>query len=235
MEGSVKMLGKEIICIIPAKGNSKRLPGKNVMPFLGKPLIAHSILAAKASVYVKDTFVSTDDDAIKEIAIAYGAKVIRRPEHLCTDYATTASALKHALLSNEISPYIPFAVVTLQPTNPLRPVGLIDRAINKFMNSDNKAHSLIAVSLSRHKIGKIDNGYFTPVTYSAGQRSQDLIPYYYENGLLYITRSDIIIDRESVLGDYVLTEVVEGPFGDIDIDEQIDFEWAKFIEKKYRK
>jgi CMP-N-acetylneuraminic acid synthetase len=217
------------ICIIPAKGNSVRLPGKNLMTLLGKPLIAHSIIAGQASKYISEVYVSTDSEAIAEIASQYGAKVVWRPKELCTDYATTASALKHALQVEQIRATTPYAVLTLQPTNPLRPSGLIDMAIEKFMKEGHTADSLICVSTNRHKLGKIEHGYFTPATYKPGQRSQDLELYYYENGLLYITKASVLIEREDVLGDRVLTLIEDGPFAGVDIDEKIDMQWAEYI------
>ena len=105
------------IAIIPARGGSKRLPGKNIMLLDGLPLIAHSLLFAKAnSAIIDEIYVSTDDVAIKEIALQYGAKVMDRPSELSGDLQPTVTALKHVLENiDEVE-----NVIVLQPTNPLR-------------------------------------------------------------------------------------------------------------------
>jgi CMP-N-acetylneuraminic acid synthetase len=223
----------KIVCIIPARGKSKRLPGKNIVNFLGKPLIAHSILAAKRSSYIEEVFVTTDDDDIAEVSRSYGAKVIKRPEEFSSDFATTAAAIKHALQSEEVSRINPSAVLTLQPTNPLRPENLIDECIEAFINTEIEIDSLISVSINRNKIGKIQNNIFEPITYKLGERSQDMVPTYYENGLVYITKTGLVLENEDLFGKNIKPIIVEGPFVDIDIDTKDDLEWAEFIGKKH--
>ena len=88
------------IAIIPARGGSKRLKGKNIKELDGLPLLVHSILYAKNnSHFIDAVYVSTNDSNISAIALQYGAKVIARPESLSDDYATTVAALKHVLES----------------------------------------------------------------------------------------------------------------------------------------
>ena len=87
------------IAIIPARGGSKRLPGKNTKLLGEIPLLAHSILYAKQHNFIDAVYVSTDDDVIKEIALQYGAIVIDRPQALSGDLEPTVSALKHVLES----------------------------------------------------------------------------------------------------------------------------------------
>ena len=114
------------IAIIPARGGSKRLPQKNVLPLGDLPLLIHSIRYAFANSEIIDAvYVSTDDVAIKEIAIANGAQVIDRPKDISGDLEPTVSALKHVLQSidGEVE-----NVVLLQPTNPLRPERLLKEA-----------------------------------------------------------------------------------------------------------
>jgi N-acylneuraminate cytidylyltransferase len=225
--------GDKIICVIPARGQSKRLPGKNIINFLGKPLIAHTIIAAKQCSFVNDIFVSTDDDEIANVAKIYGAKIIERPNHLSNDFATTASAIKHAVEQNEIRDLNPLGILTLQPTNPLRPLNLVNEAVVSFIKFVNEIDSLISISLNRNKIGRIEDGNFVPVTYLAGQRSQDMNPTYFENGLLYLTKIDVILNSENLFGEKIKTLIVDSPFADVDIDTKEDLDWAEFIGKKY--
>lgn len=216
------------VVIIPARGKSKRLPEKNILKFNNIPLVAHSILYAKANTEVDtDIYVSTDDGKIKTIALHYGAKVIDRPKSLSDDYATTVSALKHVLESLDTN-YD--SVILLQPTNPLRPKNMLINAYKKFVESN--CDSLMTVSENTKKLGKIINGRFLPYTYEMGQRSQDMEPLYYENGLLYISKTDLILDNK-ILGEYNIPLIVDHPFASVDIDSIDDFKYAEFILKNY--
>lgn len=85
------------IAIIPARGGSKGIPGKNLLPFCGKPLLAWSIEQALSSKYIKSVYVSSDDDEILEVAESYGAIGIKRPKELATDTSTSEEALLHTL------------------------------------------------------------------------------------------------------------------------------------------
>ena len=112
------------IVIIPARGDSKRLPNKNILPLGNIPLVAHSILYAKDNLNIIDEiYVSTDSEEIKKIATQYGAKVIDRPENISGDFEPTVSALKNVLDNIDSVEN----VILLQPTNPLRPENLLDR------------------------------------------------------------------------------------------------------------
>ena len=177
------------IAIIPARGGSKRLPNKNSLLLDGIPLIAHSIIyALNNNTIIDAVFVSTDDEKIKEIALKYGAKVIDRPKELSGDLEPTVSALKHCLESiNDTSIE---NVILLQPTNPLRPENLLREAYQVY--NENCYDSLFTVTRNNQKFGKIKNNKFVPFNYEIGQRSQDLEPIYFENGLLYITNSKSI-------------------------------------------
>lgn len=89
-----------VVAIIPARGGSKRIPRKNIKPFAGKPMIAHSITAAKASGVFDRIVVSTDDREISEVAVAWGAEVpFMRPAELANDFASTEDVLVHDLLA----------------------------------------------------------------------------------------------------------------------------------------
>ncbi|MAE69033.1 MAG: acylneuraminate cytidylyltransferase [Gemmatimonadetes bacterium] len=120
-----------VSALIPARGGSKGLPRKNLVPFLGEPLVVHSVRAALEARSVTDVVVSTDDDEIAEVARGHGASVLRRPGELASDTATTESAIDHFLRSGE-GP-APDLIVLLQPTSPLRPAGAIDEAVAKLV------------------------------------------------------------------------------------------------------
>lgn len=211
------------IAIIPARGGSKRLPGKNIKLLGGIPLIAHSIKYAKANKCIDQVYVSTDDNEIKQVAIQFGALVVDRPENISGDFEPTVSALKHVLenISDKIE-----NVVLLQATNPLRPNNLLKDAIS-FFNANN-CDSLFTVSRDFHKLGKIEGNHFIPYNYKVGQRSQDLEPLYFENGLLYITKKKNILNNE-IITNAAYPYQVNHVFANVDIDELTDFEYAEYI------
>lgn len=215
------------IAIIPARGGSKRLPDKNILSLGGIPLIAHSILYAKKNKSViEDIYVSTNDEAIKEIALHYGAKVIDRPENLSGDLEPTVSALRHVLESLD---YEVENVVLLQPTNPLREENLLKNAFEIYQKQN--CDSLFTVSRNHQKLGKIKDNTFIPFNYEIGQRSQDLEPLFFENGLLYITKASLIL-QEIIIAENAFPFEVNSIFANVDIDTQDDLEYAEYLFSK---
>jgi len=213
------------IAIIPARGGSKRLPGKNIKLLGEIPLIAHSILYAKEHDFIAAVYVSTDDAQIKEVALQYGAIVIDRPQSISGDLEPTVSALKHVL---EVITQDVENVILLQATNPLRPQLLLKEVFDLFQ--EKQVDSLFTVSRSFHKLGKIIDNKFIPYNYEVGQRSQDLEPLYYENGLLYIAKASVILNNEIITKDAFPFEV-NHPFAQVDIDTQEDFDYAEYLLK----
>ena len=121
----------KIPVIIPARAGSKGIPGKNIIDFCGKPLLAWSILQARESAGVSDVYVSTDGKKIADVAVSYGAKVIWRPVEISTDTATSEAALEHAV--HEIEKTESFdSAVFLQATSPLRRKNDISEAIHLY-------------------------------------------------------------------------------------------------------
>lgn len=215
------------IAIIPARGGSKRIPNKNIIDFGGKPLIAHSIEYALENTTIHEVYVSTDNETIKDVSIKYGAKVIDRPARYSDDFATTVSVLKHALevLKENIE-----NVVLLQVTNPLRPKELLSDSLKVL--GKNKSDSLFTVSRDHKKLGKISDNKFIPFNYKIGQRSQDIEPIYYENGLLYITKPHLI-KNDIIFNEDSYPFVINHKFGKVDIDTYDDLKFAEFLLKNY--
>ena len=217
------------IAVIPARGGSKRFPGKNIAPLKGNPLIAYSIEYAKES-GLEYVYVSTDSKEIGTVSEQYGAEIMPRSEELAGDFVPTADVLKDVaqrLLAKEVD----FdAFVLLQPTNPLRPKGLLNEAM-QIMESG-KYDSLCTVTRCDKKLGKIVDNQFVPWNYRFGQRSQDLEPLYYENGLLYIIRKDLLLQGR-IFGDTMYPLVVDHPFGEVDIDTKEDMAYAEYMMNVY--
>jgi N-acylneuraminate cytidylyltransferase len=175
---------------------------------------------------IDEVYVSTDDDAIKKIALEYGASVIDRPAHLSGDLEPTITAVQHAL---DIIPYGVDTVVLLQATNPLRPENLVREAFERYRRSD--SDSLFTVSRNHQKLGRIANNCFEPFNYTIGQRSQDLEPLFFENGLLYISRAELIREGK-IFSENSVPYEVNHIFANIDIDTQDDFDYAEYLYEK---
>lgn len=125
------MIGNQrVLAVIPARGGSKRLPGKNVRDFLGKPLIAWTIEQAQNSSYIDTLICSTDDAEIERISKMWGCKVLPRPSILATDEAQMHDVVLHAISFNRNHEL----VVVLQPTSPLRIWEDIDFGISLGMS-----------------------------------------------------------------------------------------------------
>jgi CMP-N-acetylneuraminic acid synthetase len=215
------------IVIIPVRGGSKRLPQKNIKLLGEIPLLAHSILYAQANEDIVDEiYVSTDDDQIKQIALQFGAKVIDRPQTLSGDLEPTVSALKNVLqqIGDEVE-----NIILLQATNPLRPINLLREAFGIYQ--ENNLDSLFTVSQNHQKFGKIEDDKFIPFNYIIGQRSQDLEPLFYENGLLYISKTKLILE-DKILSENAFPLKMNHIFATVDIDDQNDFDYAEYLLSK---
>ena len=215
------------IAIIPARGGSKRLPNKNILPLGGIPLLVHSILYAQANSEIIDAiYVSTDDEVIKEVALEYGAKVIDRSESISGDFEPTVSALKDVLeqINEDVD-----NVILLQPTNPFRPENLLKETFPIYQKEN--CESLFTVSRNHQKFGKIINQKFIPFNYEIGQRSQDLEPLFFENGLLYISKAKLILN-DIIISENAFPLEVNHIFANIDIDTQEDFDYAEYVKMR---
>lgn len=218
---------KNYLVLIPARAGSQRLPDKNMRSLEGKPLIGYSIDYALENGF-NDIVVTTNDSEVAAYTKTKSVNVIHRPDELAGNQEPVITAIQHALeiLEKEYD-----AVILLQPTNPLRPKGLLKEAIAIFEWED--CDSLMSVSRNEHKLGTISNNRFTPYNYKMGQRSQDLEPLYYENGLLYIFKTELVQEGR-LLGDNNYPFIVEHPFAEIDIDTEADFIKAEMYLNHFR-
>lgn len=215
--------------MIPARGGSKGVPRKNVLPLAGKPLIAWTIEAALAAETVSRLVVSTDDDEISAAAGAAGAEVVRRPADLATDTAPTEPALLHALDALAATEgYAPEAVALLQCTSPLRGPDIIDAGVGKLFETG--CDAVMAVTPIQHwyLAGTVDEGdVFRPeYDYKGRPRSQEMPHKYRENGALYVTRTAALRRFGNRLGGDVRVVVMDA-LRSIDIDTAEDFRLAE--------
>lgn len=217
--------------IIPARGGSKRFPGKNLYPLSGMPLLAHSILYSQRVLPDVEVYVSTDSEEIATVAHAYGAGVIERPAELSGDLCPTDPVLQHAAIELLSKGKEFDYMLLLQVTNPLRPDGMMEEALQIIESG--KYDSLFTVSPLLRKLGCLVNEKFLPWNFVFGQRSQDMEMLYFENGLLYISHRDLILNGH-IRGKSLYSLSVDHPFGSLDIDTLEDFELVEYYYEKYK-
>lgn len=198
--------------IIPARGGSKGIPRKNIKNIAGKPLIAWTIESAKRSKLLDRLVVSTEDSEIAVISKEYGAEVVDRPAELAADDATTLTVLQHVLTKIDAD-----VVVLLQPTSPIRDEGLIDDGITRFkeFGADNLATGFIC----KFK----EYGSYT-------QRRQELEGFFYDDGNVYVVKSDLI-KKGTLFADKAERMEISRE-QNIEIDDEFEFWMAEQILKK---
>jgi CMP-N,N'-diacetyllegionaminic acid synthase len=222
-----------ILVLIPARGGSKRLPGKNILLLGGKPLIVWSIDVAKNIHDICDIFVSTDDPAIAEICIDAGAFVPwLRPPELATDITGSVDVALHALDWYEAEKGLVDGVLLLQPTSPFRSKINLKRGIKLFKQHGGKA--VLGVSPTHaHPMWtlKMEGNYLVPFMQERGleTRSQDLSPVYVVNGSFYLITPAELRTRRSFVGDKTIPLVITSEKEAIDIDTVLDFRVAEVM------
>ena len=227
----------EILAIIPARGGSKGLPGKNIRPLLDHPLISYSILAAKKSPSITRIIVSTDDEEIASIAKAYGAEVpVLRPSQYAADLSTDFEVINHMIewLKHNDN-YQPDLVAFLRPTSPIRSIHHIEKSINKIIFSDCDSLRIVTdAPLTPYKMWTINNfdSNMIPlindfnIDEPFNQPRQKLPKKYWQIGYLDLIKLKTIIKKNSVSGNRILPFYVDIDYA-IDIDTLEDFQMAE--------
>jgi pseudaminic acid cytidylyltransferase len=217
------------LCIIPARGGSKRIPHKNIKDFLGKPIIAYSIEAALKSGLFEEVMVSTDDKKIADIAIQYGAKVpFYRSEETSNDFASTRDVLEEVISRYEAKGKYFDNMCCIYATAPLIKSDDIINAYNQLKSSIfSSVYPVVPFSYTIWRCLDLnDDGSITrhwPEYENA--RSQDLKTEYHDSGTFYWYKVDLWKSKIGKTGGIVVDELVVQ-----DIDNEIDW---KLAELKY--
>lgn len=196
--------GKSIIAIIPARGGSRGLPGKNIKELCGKPLIAWSIESGLGSKYIDEVMVTTDNEEIAHIAREFGASVpFMRPTELASDTATSFDAIKHAInfYAKELHRLFDY-IVLLEPTSPLREKGDIDGMLEKIISIEDQFDAIVSLGeVHEHpSIMKkiIDNGIEPSCKELVMEtRRQDNEIAYFPYGVAYIVKTKTLLEEKS--------------------------------------
>jgi pseudaminic acid cytidylyltransferase len=220
------------LCVIPARGGSKRIPKKNIKLFCGKPLIAYSIDAAKKSNLFEKIVVSTDNEEIADVSKKYGAEILWRPKELADDYAGSDEVFYHAIDKLNKEKKYKFACM-IYPTAPFLKIKYLKEAYEKLKNS-NACYAFSATTFEYPiwRSFRIKNNrceMFWPENYS--KRSQDLEEAYHDAGQfywkkLYCKSNEIFFGKDTipiVLPRYLVQ----------DIDTIEDFIRAELMYKAY--
>lgn len=222
----------EVLALIPARGGSKSVPRKNIIPLHGKPMIAWAIECALKSQHISRVIVTTDDEEISNIAREYGAEVpFLRPDEISGDFSTDIEFHLHALEWLKINEgYSPDMVVNLRPTPPSRSPKVIDKAIEVFYKHP-EADSLRSIHLANETPFKMwtlnQNGYMDSVAALPGitepynQPRQKLPLVYWQDGYIDITRPRVIYEMNSTTGNLIIPFIIEEPAIDIDYPDAL--------------
>ncbi len=225
----------KILAIVPARGGSKRLPNKNGRYFGGKPLLVWSIECIEGIPEICNVLVSTDDSKLASISEAAGALVPwLRPTHLASDTATSVDVVLHALEWYEKEIGKVDGVLLLQPTSPLRRREEILEGIRLFI--DNGFRPVIGVSRAKsHPMWcfQVERNVLKPIVEGRGlnDRSQDLPEAYVVNGSFYLVSPAFLKKERSFFGDEMVPLVIAEPEASIDIDTELDWQYAEVVLK----
>lgn len=225
-----KIKKKNTIAIILARGGSKGIPGKNIKNFLGKPLVAWTIIQAKLAKKISKVYLSSDSAKILRVGEKYGAIPIKRPKKISGDKAKSEEAVLHLLgkLNNK-----PDGIVMLEPTAPLRDLNDIDNCIDNFYK--NKLDSgFSGAILEDFLIWKIKKKKISPINYNFKKKvpRQFRDPEIVENGAIFMFTSKSIIKYNNRFGGKIgfsLNEIWQS----FEIDNLADWKLVSLIFKEY--
>ncbi len=224
------------LTIIPARGGSKGIPGKNIRPFAGKPLILHTLELARRFAADKDICISTDSPEIAAVADSAGYKVpFIRPESLATDQSGMYEVLLHALKHYQASGSVYERILLLQPTSPFRLPEHIESAFALFSPSVDMVVSVKESKSNPYFVLFEENseGYLEKSKQGNFLRRQDCPPVWEYNGAIYVINVRSLL--QSPLHEFKkVVKFVMDELHSADLDTPSDWEYAEFLNAKHR-
>lgn len=225
---------KEILAIIPARGGSKGIKRKNMVPIEGIPLIQYTIMAAKDSHYITRVTVNSDDDEILEFAGQNGVETIRRPEELAQDNTPMKEVILYQLeLLKAKENYVPDIIILLQPTSPLRTAQHIDEALAKMLSCDCDAMVSVVEEPHLHSpysVMQMNKEGYLEFFLKEGQKftsRQEKPQFYARNGAaIYAVEAEVYLKTGSLYGTKCIPYEML-PEDSVDIDEPLDLYMVK--------
>ena len=222
---------KKVYAFVFARGGSKGLPGKNLLPLGGIPLVARSIIIAKEVERVSKVFVSTEDPEIKKIAIDFGAEIIERPASLCHDDAPEWDSWEHAIefLDGQGDKFDVF--LSLPATSPLRSVEDVNNTLDCLDTGADVALTVSPAVRSPYfnMVERLESGETKLAVSSEGYyRRQDVPPMYDLTTVAYALRTDFIMKSQKIFDGRVKSVIVPKERA-VDIDDIYDFKLAQMI------
>ena len=234
--------GLGVLAVIPARGGSKGLPGKNIKELCGKPLIAWSIEQAKNTKYLDKIIVSTDNEQIANVAKKYGAEIpFLRPAELAKDTSSVTEAVLHAIETLEKNREYFDIVVSLEPTKCIREPSDIDKCLEQLINNPKAKSivSLIPIESPAHPdwTASINNEGFIEGPDGNLFRRQNLSKKYEYSGIILVSYINELKKKKTFYRDYALGFVINQKEKRVDINDKIDFVVAEkimnlFLEKQ---
>ena len=222
-----------VVCVIPARGGSKGLPGKNIKMFCGKPLIAHTIEQARQSKYIDRVIVSTEDENIAQVSLESGAEVpFMRPMELAGDGIATIDVLLHAITWLECNDKYSFGIfVLLHITTPLRSIEDIDESIALLV--EEKADNVFSVAEAHRNpyfnMVELNKSGYAALVKQGNFTTRQAAPLVYDmNSSIYVWWKELLKEKKKIFLDKTKIYIMPKERS-IDIDDAIDFRLAEIL------
>lgn len=227
--------GLSMLAVVPARGGSKGIPGKNLRLVRGLSLVAHAARFVQLLPWLDAAVLSTDNDAIASEGEAYGLRVpFRRPPELAGDDAASEDVWRYTWRECERLDSRRYDIsILLEPTSPLRRVEDIERAIEAMVKGGHKAAATVSRApghFTPEKCLTIDDTGHIHFYHPEGARyshRQAVSPYYFRNGICYAMAREVLLDAGHILEDKCAAVVIDRPV--VNIDDPFDLELAEFL------
>jgi CMP-N,N'-diacetyllegionaminic acid synthase len=221
----------KVLVVIPARGGSKGIPGKNIKPLAGKPLIQYTIDTARQLTSDSNIYLSTDSDEIIQVAEKTGYRVpFKRPAALATDQSGMREVLLHSLDTAIASGLNPQMILLLQPTSPFRKRSDVEKSVDLYSPDLDMVVSVKETDANPYYILFEENekGYLELSKPGNYKRRQDCPPVYQYNGSVYVINPDSL--RNGPISQFSrVRKFIMDRFSSVDLDSPEDWYWAEFL------